>query len=60
MPGGGETAARALTVASDPPVVVVVSASTDVATVAALLRAGAQDYLGKGGLGESLADTVAR
>jgi DNA-binding NarL/FixJ family response regulator len=61
MPGGGEGAARALTSAPDPPVVVAVSASTDVATVTALLRAGAQGYLGKGrGLGETLADTVAR
>ena len=60
MPGGGERAARELTAAPDPPVVVAVSASTDVATVTALLRAGVQGYLGKGGLGETLADTVAR
>lgn len=60
MPGGGVEAAAALTSAPNPPVVVAVSANTEVATVLAMLRAGASGYLGKGRLGASLPDLVAR
>jgi two-component system nitrate/nitrite response regulator NarL len=60
MPGGGVAAATALTSLPRPPVVVAVSASTELTTVVAMMRAGASGYLGKGRLGESLPDLVAR
>ena len=63
MPGGGPAGCRALLedVRLDPlPVVVAVSASTEVSTVTGMLRAGASGYLGKGWLGGSLADLVLR
>ncbi len=60
MPGGGVEAAAALAAEPSPPVVVAVSANTELATVLAMLRAGAAGYLGKGRLGASLPDLVAR
>jgi DNA-binding NarL/FixJ family response regulator len=60
MPGGGAPAARRLTALSPAPVVVAVSASTDAATVASLLRAGAAGFLAKGALGQSFSEDLAR
>jgi DNA-binding NarL/FixJ family response regulator len=60
MPAGGPVAARALRAASPHPVVVAVSASIDVPTVAAMLRAGATGFLAKGQLGTTFADDLVR
>jgi DNA-binding NarL/FixJ family response regulator len=60
MPSGGATAARALRAQEPPPVVVAVSASNDVPTVAALFRAGATGFLAKGHLGTTFADDLLR
>lgn len=60
MPGGGLQAARRLAGTSGRPAVVAVSASTDVATIVAMVRAGAVGYLAKGRLGQGLPDVVAR
>src|SRR3954469_6575215 len=60
MPSGGATAARALRSQEPPPVVVAVSASNDVPTVAALFRAGATGFLAKGHLGTTFADDLLR
>lgn len=59
MPGGGPELVSALQ--DGPPVVpVVVSSETSPSVVAAMLRAGARGFLGKGRLGTSLPDLVAR
>lgn len=60
MPSGGAAAAR--TVRSRPPfpVVVAVSASTDVSTVVGMMRAGASGFLAKGRLGSTFGDDLAR
>lgn len=60
MPSGGADAARRLAALSPAPVVVAVSASIDVPTVTALLRAGAAGFLAKGQLGHSFTDDLAR
>lgn len=60
MPGGGEAAARSLTGIPGGPVVVAVSASTEIGTVVSMLRAGATGYLAKGKLGAMLPEMVAR
>jgi two-component system nitrate/nitrite response regulator NarL len=60
MPAGGADAARRLSALSPPPVVVAVSASTDVSTVVSLLRAGARGFLAKGHLGNTFTDDLAR
>jgi two-component system nitrate/nitrite response regulator NarL len=60
MPGGGEAAAREICSLPDAPVVVAVSASTEVATVVTMLEAGATGYLAKGRLGQWLPEMVAR
>jgi DNA-binding NarL/FixJ family response regulator len=59
MPGGGVEAARSLQ--DGPPVVIVaISAETSSATVAEMIRAGANGYLAKGHLNSELPDVVAR
>jgi DNA-binding NarL/FixJ family response regulator len=58
MPAGGAEAARALRERAPHVVVVAVSASNDVATVAAMFRAGATGFLAKGHLGTSFADDL--
>ena len=60
MPGGGMAAARALSALPSAPVIVAVSASTEVATVVAMLEAGATGYLAKGRLGQWLPEMVSR
>jgi two-component system nitrate/nitrite response regulator NarL len=60
MPAGGADAARRLAALSPAPVVVAVSASTDVPTVVALLRAGARGFLAKGQLGRSFTEDLHR
>lgn len=60
MPAGGADAARRLCALSPAPVVVAVSASTDVPTVVALLRAGARGFLAKGQLGRSFIEDLDR
>ncbi len=60
MPGGGPAAAHAVLSHPRPPVVVAVSASTDLSTVTSMLRAGVTGYLGKGRLGGLLPEMVAR
>jgi DNA-binding NarL/FixJ family response regulator len=60
MPSGGAMAARALRAQEPPPVVVAVSASNDVPTVAAMFRAGATGFLAKGHLGTTFADDLVR
>jgi DNA-binding NarL/FixJ family response regulator len=60
MPSGGAAAARALRARSPHTVVVAVSASNDVSTVAAMFRAGATGFLAKGHLGTTFADDLAR
>jgi DNA-binding NarL/FixJ family response regulator len=60
MPGGGPPAARALRSRPPYPVVVAVSASTDVSTVAEMMRAGATGFLAKGSLGTTFADDLSR
>lgn len=59
MPYGGVAAVTEL-VALTPVPVVAVSATTDIATVAALLRAGAAGYLTKGHLGRTFPEDVIR
>jgi DNA-binding NarL/FixJ family response regulator len=60
MPSGGPATARALCSRSPHPVVVGVSASNDVATVAEMFRAGATGFLAKGHLGATFADDLVR
>lgn len=60
MPAGGPEAARSLRAAQPSPVVVAVSASNDVATVAAMFRAGVTGFLAKGHLGTTFADDLVR
>ncbi len=60
MPAGGEAAARALRDHDPHTVVVAVSASNHVATIAAMFRAGATGFLAKGHLGSSFADDLVR
>jgi DNA-binding NarL/FixJ family response regulator len=60
MPGGGMTAAREISALPSSPVIVAVSASTEAATVVAMLEAGATGYLAKGRLGQWLPEMVAR
>jgi DNA-binding NarL/FixJ family response regulator len=60
MPAGGAVAARALHDQDPHTVVVAVSASNDVSTVATLFRAGATGFLAKGHLGTTFADDLVR
>lgn len=60
MPSGGPSAARALRGRPPHPVVVAVSASDDVATIAAMVRAGATGFLAKGDLGATFAEDLVR
>ncbi len=60
MPGGGAEAARAITGTARHPRVVALSGRSDLATVNALLDAGACGYLAKGQLGPTLPDLLAR
>lgn len=63
MPGGGPDLCRQVLEAGSQlyrPVVVAVSASLQGSTVRAMLGAGASGYLGKGLLGDGLAELVAR
>jgi two-component system nitrate/nitrite response regulator NarL len=60
MPGGGITAASAMSALREPPIIIAVSASTEPSTVIAMLRAGATGYLAKGRLGHWLPEMVAR
>ena len=60
MPSGGAIAARELRERDPRTVVVAVSASNDVSTVAAMLRAGATAFLAKGHLGSTFADDLVR
>jgi two-component system nitrate/nitrite response regulator NarL len=60
MPSGGVTATRALRSRPPFPVVVAVSASTDVPTVTAMMRAGAAGFLAKGRLGTTFGDDLLR
>jgi DNA-binding NarL/FixJ family response regulator len=60
MPSGGRVAARALRALTPSPVLVAVSASNDVATVVAMLRAGVTGFLAKGRLGTTFADDLVR
>jgi DNA-binding NarL/FixJ family response regulator len=60
MPSGGAETARALRERDPHVVVVAVSASNDIATVAAMFRAGATGFLAKGHLGMSFADDLVR
>jgi two-component system nitrate/nitrite response regulator NarL len=60
MPAGGAAAARALCAEPPHPVVVAVSASLDVPTVADMLRAGASGFLAKGHLGPNFPDDLLR
>ena len=56
----GPVSARELRERHPQTVVVAVSASNDVATVAAMFRAGATGFLAKGHLGSSFADDLVR
>jgi DNA-binding NarL/FixJ family response regulator len=60
MPSGGAAAARALRERAPHTVVVAVSASNDVHTVAAMFRSGATGFLAKGHLGTTFADDLVR
>jgi DNA-binding NarL/FixJ family response regulator len=60
MPSGGVDAAAALRDHNPQTVVVAVSASNQVSTVAAMFRAGATGFLAKGHLGMSFADDLLR
>ncbi len=60
MPSGGAAAASALREHDPHTVVVAVSASNQVSTVAAMFRAGATGFLAKGQLGASFADDLVR
>jgi DNA-binding NarL/FixJ family response regulator len=60
MPSGGVVAAHAVREQNPHTVVVAVSASNDVPTVASMFRAGATGFLAKGRLGISFADDLVR
>lgn len=60
MPSGGPTAARWLTALRPALVVVAVSGNAELATVVAMVRAGATGFLVKGRLGQSFAEDLAR
>jgi len=60
MPGGGAAAAHLVRTSEPYPVVVAVSASNDVPTVAAMFRAGVTGFLAKGHLGTTFADDLVR
>ena len=62
MPGGGPDAVRAALSAglAAPPAVVALSAQVNLATVVAMVGAGATGYLAKGRVGLTLPDLVAR
>jgi DNA-binding NarL/FixJ family response regulator len=60
MPSGGAVAATELRDVAPAPIVVAVSASNDVPTVAAMFRAGATGFLAKGHLGTTFADDLVR
>jgi DNA-binding NarL/FixJ family response regulator len=60
MPAGGPAAARSLRGVVPAPIVVAVSASNDVTTVAEMFRAGATGFLVKGQLGTTFADDLVR
>jgi DNA-binding NarL/FixJ family response regulator len=60
MPSGGVAAARALRERDPHTVVVAVSASNDVPTVAAMFRAGVTGFLAKGHLGTTFAEDLVR
>ena len=60
MPSGGPTAARSLRDLTPSPVMVAVSASNDVASVAEMFRAGVTGFLTKGHLGTTFADDLVR
>jgi DNA-binding NarL/FixJ family response regulator len=60
MPSGGPKAARALRALAPSPVLVAVSASSDVTTVADMFRAGVTGFLAKGHLGTTFADDLVR
>ncbi len=60
MPGGGPRAARRLADSDAPPVIVAVSAGSDVITVVSMVRAGASGYFAKGRLGRALPEMIAR
>jgi two-component system nitrate/nitrite response regulator NarL len=60
MPAGGQAAARLVRSRPPFPVVVAVSASTDVPTVVGMMRAGASGFLAKGRLGATFGDDLAR
>jgi DNA-binding NarL/FixJ family response regulator len=60
MPAGGALAARAVRDQDPHTVVVAVSASNDVPTVASMFRAGATGFLAKGRLGLTFADDLVR
>ena len=60
MPSGGVAAARALRERDPHTVVVAVSASNDVLTVAGMFRAGVTGFLAKGHLGTTFADDLVR
>jgi DNA-binding NarL/FixJ family response regulator len=60
MPSGGAAAARALREQDPHTVVVAVSASNHVSTIAEMFRAGATGFLAKGHLGTTFADDLVR
>ena len=60
MASGGSAAARVLRARPPHPVVVAVSASNDVSTVAEMFRAGVNGFLAKGHLGSTFADDLLR
>jgi DNA-binding NarL/FixJ family response regulator len=60
MPSGGPSAARTLRGRPPYPVVVAVSASDDVLTIAAMVQAGATGFLAKGDLGATFAEDLLR
>jgi DNA-binding NarL/FixJ family response regulator len=60
MPSGGPDAARVLRALTPSPVLVAVSASYDVITVAEMFRAGVTGFLAKGHLGTTFADDLVR
>jgi two-component system nitrate/nitrite response regulator NarL len=60
MPSGGAAVTRLLRSRPPSPVVVAVSASTDLTTVTAMLRAGAAGFLAKGRLGTTFGDDLLR
>jgi DNA-binding NarL/FixJ family response regulator len=60
MASGGPAATRALRAQAPYPVVVAVSASNDVSTVAEMFRAGVNGFLAKGHLGTTFAEDLVR